>query len=41
MADESSDRICLTAMGLERSDAIGPWLYSPAVRQRMEAFTCL
>jgi oxygen-independent coproporphyrinogen III oxidase len=41
LADESPDRVCLTAVGLERSDAIGPWLYSPAVRQRMEAFTCL
>ncbi len=28
----------LTHAGLERSDAIGPWLYSPGVTQRMEAF---
>jgi oxygen-independent coproporphyrinogen-3 oxidase len=41
MATVSPDRICLTAMGLERSDAIGPWLYSPQVKQRMEEFTCL
>jgi oxygen-independent coproporphyrinogen-3 oxidase len=30
--------IRLTPAGLELSDAIGPWLYSPAVRGRMEAF---
>lgn len=41
LTGESPDRIYLTAAGLERSDAIGPWLYSPAVRQRMEAFACL
>lgn len=28
----------LTESGMERSDAIGPWLYSPAVRARMEGF---
>lgn len=28
----------LTAYGLERSDTIGPWLYAPQVRARMEAF---
>jgi oxygen-independent coproporphyrinogen-3 oxidase len=28
----------LTAAGLERSDAIGPWLYSPQVLQRMEDY---
>ncbi|VTS05820.1 STM4012 family radical SAM protein [Tuwongella immobilis] len=30
--------ITLTALGLERSDTIGPWLFSPAMRQRMEAY---
>jgi oxygen-independent coproporphyrinogen-3 oxidase len=33
-----SARLALTATGLERSDAIGPWLYSPAVRERLEAY---
>jgi oxygen-independent coproporphyrinogen III oxidase len=28
--------LALTDAGLERSDAIGPWLCSPAVRARME-----
>lgn len=28
----------LTEAGLERSDAIGPWLYSAKVRQRMESY---
>jgi oxygen-independent coproporphyrinogen-3 oxidase len=28
----------LTERGMERSDAIGPWLYSPSVRSRMEGF---
>ena len=28
----------LTPAGLERSDAIGPWLYSPAMQQRMAAY---
>ena len=32
--DETTVR--LTPAGLERSDAIGPWLYSPRVRQRTE-----
>ena len=30
--------IVLTPDGLERSDAIGPWLYSTEVRQRMESY---
>ena len=29
----------LTDLGLERSDAIGPWLYSPPVRLLMEEYT--
>ncbi|MHA3916397.1 STM4012 family radical SAM protein [Halovulum sp. GXIMD14793] len=28
----------LTPAGVERSDAIGPWLYSPSITERMEAF---
>jgi oxygen-independent coproporphyrinogen-3 oxidase len=28
----------LTEQGMERSDAIGPWLYSQPVRSRMERF---
>jgi oxygen-independent coproporphyrinogen-3 oxidase len=35
--DGSSVR--LTDAGLERSDAIGPWLFSSRVRARMEGFT--
>jgi oxygen-independent coproporphyrinogen-3 oxidase len=31
-------RLRLTERGLERSDAVGPWLYSPRVRRRMEAW---
>jgi oxygen-independent coproporphyrinogen-3 oxidase len=31
-------KLILTDAGLERSDAIGPWLYSPAVRALMEAY---
>jgi hypothetical protein len=30
--------VTLTALGLERSDTIGPWLYSDAVRARMRAY---
>ena len=30
--------LALTDLGLERSDAIGPWLYSEAVRRSMEAY---
>lgn len=31
----------LTEAGVERSDAIGPWLYSPEVIERMEEFECV
>jgi len=31
-------RITPTAAGLERSDAIGPWLYAPDVAERMRTF---
>jgi oxygen-independent coproporphyrinogen III oxidase len=33
---QQRDRMRLTALGLERSDQIGPWLYSPRVRRLME-----
>jgi oxygen-independent coproporphyrinogen III oxidase len=33
LAVECADRIKLTASGLELSDAIGPWLYAPNIRQ--------
>ena len=38
LASTEPNRLTLTAAGLERSDAIGPWLYSPAVRARMEDY---
>lgn len=38
LAIRDVDRLRLTPAGLERSDAIGPWLYSEAMRARMEAF---
>lgn len=39
LAQREPRRLRLTASGLERSDAIGPWLYSPEVRRRMEEWT--
>lgn len=33
-----SDCVRLTEAGLERSDAIGPWLFSERVRRRMETY---
>jgi oxygen-independent coproporphyrinogen-3 oxidase len=38
LATIDDERIRLTPAGLERSDAIGPWLYSPAVRRRIEEY---
>lgn len=38
LAAVNDGRLQLTAAGLERSDAIGPWLYSPAIAQRMEQY---
>jgi oxygen-independent coproporphyrinogen-3 oxidase len=38
LATVSDGAIVLTAAGMERSDVIGPWLYSPAVRERMDGF---
>lgn len=38
LAEERDGGLHLTARGLERSDAIGPWLASPAVRDRMRGY---
>ncbi|KMO27025.1 STM4012 family radical SAM protein [Methylobacterium aquaticum] len=38
LATLSSDSLALTESGLERSDAIGPWLQASATRERMRAF---
>jgi oxygen-independent coproporphyrinogen-3 oxidase len=38
LATRSSTTLTLTETGLERSDTIGPWLYSPAVQARMETY---
>jgi oxygen-independent coproporphyrinogen III oxidase len=37
LAQRRGDRLCLTESGLERSDAIGPWLYSAAASALSEA----
>jgi oxygen-independent coproporphyrinogen-3 oxidase len=38
LAQRIGERLQLTPRGLEYSDALGPWLYSDAMRARMEAF---
>ena len=38
LAERRGDVLALNARGIERSDAIGPWLYSEAVRRAMEAY---
>jgi oxygen-independent coproporphyrinogen-3 oxidase len=38
LAEARGDTLVLTPRGMERSDAIGPWLFSPAVRARMDSF---
>ena len=38
LAELAGDRLRLTPTGLERSDAIGPWLYSADVAQQMEQY---
>ncbi len=38
LATFDDDLIQLTPAGLERSDAIGPWLYTEVVRDRMETY---
>ena len=35
---ENAATLSLTPAGLERSDVIGPWLYSPTVSKRMRDF---
>lgn len=40
LASINEDKITLTSAGMEYSDAIGPWLYSSKVNQRMEAYQC-
>ena len=41
LATITADSITLTPAGIERSDTIGPWLYSEIVQQRTESFQCL
>jgi oxygen-independent coproporphyrinogen-3 oxidase len=38
LAERAPEALRLTPAGLERSDVIGPWLYSEAVRARMEGY---
>jgi oxygen-independent coproporphyrinogen-3 oxidase len=38
LATHDDRALTLTEAGLERSDMIGPWLYSPAVMGRMESY---
>jgi oxygen-independent coproporphyrinogen-3 oxidase len=38
LARHDAGRLMLTAEGMELSDAIGPWLYSPATRAQMAEF---
>ena len=38
LAEIAADRIRLTPDGLERSDVIGPWLFSSKVRRLMESY---
>lgn len=38
LVEANGETISLTEMGLERSDAIGPWFYSDRVRSRMEDY---
>ncbi len=38
LAVRQAGRLRLTEAGLERSDVIGPWLYSARVRERMETY---
>jgi oxygen-independent coproporphyrinogen-3 oxidase len=38
LAAQTADRLALTPAGMERADAIGPWLYSDRVQALMEAY---
>lgn len=40
LAEVKPETIRLTAAGMERSDMIGPWLYSERVRRLMESYEC-
>jgi len=40
LATVTKERVQLTPSGIEYSDALGPWLYSKKVAQRMEAYEC-
>lgn len=40
LAYDDGKHLKLTPPGMERSDVIGPWLYSPRVRELMEEFAC-
>jgi oxygen-independent coproporphyrinogen-3 oxidase len=41
LAELDGRQLRLTTEGMARSDAIGPWLYSPRVVELMEAFECV
>jgi oxygen-independent coproporphyrinogen-3 oxidase len=38
LARQDGEKLILTPAGLERSDTLGPWLYSPRVRRLMEVY---
>ncbi|MBD1914059.1 MULTISPECIES: STM4012 family radical SAM protein [unclassified Leptolyngbya] len=38
LAHQEADLLALTDLGVERSDAIGPWLFSEDVRRSMQAY---
>jgi len=38
LAVRTADRLRLTSRGIERSDVVGPWLYSDAARAQMGTF---
>ena len=38
LATVTDEKICLTQRGMERSDAVGPWLYSEHVCELMQDF---
>ena len=38
LATRTASRLRLTAAGLARSDVVGPWLYSAAMRRRSAAY---
>ncbi len=40
LASLTGDRLRLTELGIERSDAVGPWLYSERVCRLMETHQC-